>query len=82
MKQVKPPRAAFLNFPLGHQCGNPGDIDLQTNILKDSLNILTTASIPGEVKDLTYEWGRSFDWSDYMKGIEEMLNEENAPIQL
>ncbi len=82
MKQVKPPRAAFLNFPLGHQCGKPGDIDLQTTILKDTLDILANASTPGKVVDLPFEWDHPFGWPDFMKDIEEMLKEEDTPIQL
>ncbi len=82
MKQVKPPRAAFLNFPLGHQCGKPNDIELQTTILKSTLDILVSASTPGEVVDLPFEWGQPFGWPDFMKGIEAMLKEENSSIQL
>ncbi len=82
MKRLKPPRAAFVNFPLGHQCGKPGDVGLQKNILKDTLDILVHASIPGEVEDLNYEWDSPFDWSDFAKNLEEMLKEEGGPIKL
>ena len=81
MAQVKPPRSAFLNFPLGHQCGKPHDPDLQARILKDALNLLTTASSPGEIVDLPYEWDTSFDFSDFMKGLEHMLQEEDGTPQ-
>ena len=82
MKKVKPPRAAFLNFPLGHQCGKPDDVDLQTTILKSTLDILTNASTPGDLVDLPFEWDQPYEWPDFMKGIEEMLKEEGASIQL
>lgn len=81
MARVKPPRSAFLNFPLGHQCGKPHDIDLQTRILKEALSVLTAASSPGEIVDLPYEWDASFDFSDFMKGIEQMLQEEDGTQQ-
>jgi len=81
MARVKPPRNAFLNFPLGHQCGKPHDVDLQTRILKDALKVLATASNPGEIVDLSYEWDTSFDFSDFMKNLEHMLQEEGDTPQ-
>ncbi len=81
MAQVKPPRSAFLNFPLGHQCGKPHDADLQTRILKDTLNVLATAAHPGEIVDLPYEWEMPFDFSDFLKNLEYMLQEEGGTPQ-
>jgi len=80
MSQVKPPRNAFLNFPLGRQCGRPHDVDLQARILKDALNVLATATTPGDIVDLPYEWDKPFDFSGFLQGIEHMLQEEdNSP---
>ena len=81
MEQVKPPRCAFINFPLGHQCGRPNDGALQRSILKDALNILESASTPGEIVDLTYEWGAPFDWPGFMQDLMQMLEEEGSPVQ-
>ena len=81
MAQVKPPRGAFLNFPLGHQCGKPHDVDLQTRILKDALNVLAAASSSGEIVDLPFEWDTPFDFSDFMKDLEHMLQEEGDTAQ-
>jgi hypothetical protein len=81
MTQVKPPRSAFLNFPLGHQCGKPHDAELQTRILKDALNVLAAATNPGEIVDLPYEWNSPFDFSDFMKALESMLRDEGAAPQ-
>lgn len=81
MARVKPPRAAFLDFPLGRQCGKPGDVDLQTKILKHTLSLFGSASIPGEIVDLPYEWGASFDWETYMCGLDGMLKMEGAVPQ-
>ena len=81
MAQVKPPRSAFLNFPLGHQCGKPHTKDLQIGIIKDALNVLATARRPGEIVNLTYEWDTPFDFSDFMKDLECMLQEEGATPQ-
>lgn len=81
MVQVKPPRSAFVNFPLGRQCGKPNEPDLQFRILQSALGVLATASTPGEIVDLPYEWGEPFDWKGFMKDMEEMLNEEGSAIQ-
>jgi len=81
MAQVKAPRSVFINFPLGHQCGKPDDSDLQTQILKDTLSYLAQANTPGEIADLPYEWDVPFDWSCYLKDVEDMLKSEGAEIQ-
>ncbi len=69
---VRPPRAVFVNFPLGHQCGKPLDPDGQTRILLDALRLLETATTPGSLVQLPYAWddGDPLDsWED-----EEMLH--------
>ena len=81
MSRVKPPRSAFLNFPLGRQCGKPHDAPLQTAILKDALGVLNSATSPGEIVDLPYEWGEPFDFSAFLKGIEQMLQQEGGRVQ-
>ena len=50
-------------------------------ILRDTLHLLTTASVPGEVVDLPYEWGEPFDWESYMSELDAMLKEEGAVVQ-
>lgn len=49
---VKPPRAVFLNFPLGHQTGKKFEPGLQRSILKDALNALCTIKEPGTILEL------------------------------
>ena len=81
MRNVKPPRSVFLNFPLGRQCGKPNDRSLQRQILKDALRVLETATEQGEVVDLPYEWGEPFDFSTFLQDIESMLQEEDGEPQ-
>jgi hypothetical protein len=81
MTQVKPPRSVFLNFPLGHQCGRPHDVQLQTRILKDAINVLAAATTPGDIVDLPYEWDRPFDFSGFLQDIQAMIQEENGVPQ-
>lgn len=63
MAQVKPPRAVFVNFPMGHQCGKPFDRELQMSIIKSALQVLSTLDQPGTIVDLPYEWGEDFGYS-------------------
>jgi hypothetical protein len=81
MHRVKPPRSAFLNFPLGRQCGKPHDTALQARILKDALRVLATATEPGEIVDLPYEWGKPFGFSTFLQDLESMLREEGGVVQ-
>ncbi len=53
---VKPPRAVFVNFPLGHQAGKPFDADGQKRIILDALHVLETATTPGTLVQLQYKW--------------------------
>jgi len=76
MEQIKPPRSAFINFPLGRPCGKPLDVKLQRKILKDTLQLLERAAEPGKIVDLPYEWGAPFDWEKNIKDIMEMLMAE------
>jgi len=80
MSQVKAPRSVFVDFPLGRQCGRPGDIQLQTQILRDTLDVLVSAKTPGTLVDLTYEWGEPFGWDTYLRDVEEMVAEEETHL--
>ena len=81
MTQVRAPRSAFIDYPLGRPCGRPHDVDLQTRILKDVLNILATADKPGMLLDLEYDWGSPFGWQDFMDDMQQMLAEEEQQVQ-
>ena len=79
MALVKPPRAVFVDFPLGHQCGKPNDAALQRRILQDALEALVKLSNSGQMIDLSYQWGEPFDWKSYWQGVEDMIREEKLP---
>jgi hypothetical protein len=81
MAQVKPPRAAFINFPLGRPCGRANDGVMQKGILREALTILETSISPGEIVDLPYEWDEPFDWPYFMQSLKQMLEMEEKTIQ-
>ena len=68
---VKPPRAVFVNFPLGHQTGPPDQPELQRQIVMDAMRAFETIKSPGTITELPYVWDkndRTWEESDYTKG--------------
>ena len=63
-KAVNPPRAAFLDFPLGHTTGKPHDPDLQRAILVEALDAFTSLNKPGSVKILPFQWSQDSAWKE------------------
>ena len=57
---VRPPRTLFVNFPMGNPFGRANDVEMQTRILRESLNLAVTASEPGVLVDLPLEWHEPF----------------------
>jgi hypothetical protein len=66
---VKPPRSAFLNYPIGHQAGKPFDREGQIAIVGDALRLLETASAPGAIVDLPYTWGDEWEAAAQSRGL-------------
>jgi hypothetical protein len=60
-KAVKPPRAAFLDYPLGHTTGKPNQPELQREILMQALEGFTSLTVPGSIKMLPFRWDEE-DW--------------------
>lgn len=63
---VRPPRAVFVNFPLGHQTGKKFEPELQKSILKDALNALSTIKEPGTIVELPYRWADDDSWEEHV----------------
>ncbi|MGE5698469.1 MAG: hypothetical protein ACM31N_00140 [Deltaproteobacteria bacterium] len=61
---VRPPRAAFLDYPLGHTTGKPGEPELQRRIMLEALDAFTSLSSPGTVKALPFRWSDDESWKD------------------
>ena len=70
-RAVKPPRAVFVNFPLGHQTGKPNQPELQKRIVTDAMRAFETIAKPGTIIELPYVWDpndRAWETRDYTKG--------------
>jgi hypothetical protein len=63
-KAVNPPRAAFLDFPLGHTTGKPHEPALQREILLEALEAFKTLESPGSVKMLSFKWDEAEAWKE------------------
>jgi hypothetical protein len=69
---VNPPRAAFVNFPLGHQTGKPHQPELQHQIVRDAMRAFETIDRPGTIVQLPYVWDpedRRWEETDYTDGF-------------
>jgi D-proline reductase (dithiol) PrdB len=57
--QVRPPRALFVNAPMGNNFGRPGDLAAQRDILLAALGLAATATGP-VLADHPYDHGEDF----------------------
>lgn len=53
---ANPPRAVFLNYPLGNTTGRPDDPENQRQVLRDALAAWPRFDKPGQIVDLPYRW--------------------------
>jgi hypothetical protein len=69
---VNPPRAVFVNYPLGHQTGKANDAENQCAIISDALRAFETIDKPGTIVELPYVWDandRRWEEIDYTPGF-------------
>ncbi|HVC42109.1 MAG TPA: hypothetical protein VND54_09050 [Candidatus Saccharimonadales bacterium] len=55
-ERVRPPRAGWLQYPLGNSMGRPNEPDEQRAICLDVLGLATSAASPGAIAHLDYQW--------------------------
>ena len=61
---VNPPRAVYLDYPLGHTAGKPDDVGVQRKIMIDTLSALDSIQVPGTIRELSYLWSEDDGWKD------------------
>ncbi len=76
-ERVRPPRAGWLNFPLGYSLGRPNEAEQQRAICLDVLRLATSATIPGDITDLGYKW-HDPSWADQI--VQQYHNEAETVI--
>ncbi|OGA32580.1 MAG: hypothetical protein A3G80_01485 [Betaproteobacteria bacterium RIFCSPLOWO2_12_FULL_62_13b] len=58
----KPPRATFVDYPLGHTAGKPFDPDDQLAIIREGLIALETMRTAGRIHRLPNRWSADEAW--------------------
>ena len=61
---VRPPRAVYLDFPLGRTAGKAHDRALQRRVLRDTLDALAAIDTPGTIRRLPHVWAEDDAWKD------------------
>lgn len=70
-ERVRPPRAAFLNFPLGYPVGRPREPKEQLRILRETLALVASVTEPGQIVELPDVWPEP-DWeAETVRGYRE-----------
>ena len=55
-ERVKPPRAVFVPFRMGHHFGVPFHTEVQRQVITSALELLTTATQSPTIVDLPLRW--------------------------
>ena len=79
IRAVRPPRAAFLDFPLGHTAGKANEPELQRAIVWEALAALEEMRAPGSVKILSYRWSDDDSWQRELPLADTRLPRTAAP---
>ena len=78
---VNPPRAVYLDYPLGHTAGKPDDKADQRKVMLGALKALETLQVPGEVVHLDNVWKADDAWKDRVMRPREKADEEDPEPQ-
>ena len=57
-----PPRAAFVDYPLGHSAGKPFDADDQLRVVRATLDTFATLAKGDPIARLDGTWDADSDW--------------------
>ena len=55
-QQIKPPRAMFLPFMMGHHFGVPFHVELQKRIIREALGRIEVAETSGDIHHFPMTW--------------------------
>ena len=64
-QSVNPPRAIYLDYPLGRTAGKPNDPAQQRQIMIAALGAFETVRQPGEIITLPHRWSDDDSWKDH-----------------
>ena len=55
-------RFLFVDFPLGSPCGEPWNVEQQSGIFQQALDLLSEAKEPRTTRTPDYNWSKGNDW--------------------
>jgi hypothetical protein len=55
-ERIGVPRTLAVEFPFGHILGQPGDKDQQIRVIREALDVLENAQVPGAIVHSGEEW--------------------------
>ncbi len=61
---VNPPRAVYLDYPLGRTSGKANDAANQRAIMRETFAAFETIDTPGTLVPLRHEWSHDHSWKD------------------
>ena len=61
---MKPPRAAFIDYRLGHTSGKPHDRSDQLALVRGALRLLHEQTESGAIVDLGHTWSQDESWKE------------------
>ena len=80
-RSVNPPRATFVDFPLGRTAGKPNAPELQREIVRAALAAMDELERPGAVKMLPYRWAPDDEWKrETMLSGDARTERSSAPV--
>jgi D-proline reductase (dithiol) PrdB len=79
---LKPPRATFLDFPLGCPCGRPGRPDQQREILSHALRLAGSEPPEWQLRRLPHSWSENGDrsWEGQVDNLYRLDSEIRATV--
>ena len=63
-ESVNPPRAAFVDMPLGYTAGRPHEPEFQRDLLRKVFMAVENMDSPGSIFDLDVTWSDDPSWKD------------------
>ena len=63
-ESVNPPRAAFVDMPLGYTAGRPNEPEFQRDLLRKVFKAAENIDSPGSIVDLDVVWSDDPSWKD------------------
>ena len=61
---MNPPRAIYLDYPLGQTAGREGDLVEQKYVMQQALIAVQEMTEPGSIRDLALRWAEDDSWKD------------------